>query len=141
MRTPAHVIDLLATCLDLAGAKYPQQHNGKAITPTAGQSLKPLLIAPDQSPPDALATRALFWEHEGHAAVREGKFKLVRKGRTGPWQLYDMKGDRTEMNDLAAAQPERVRELAAAWQAWAEKNQVLPAPAGGEGKGKAKGGR
>ena len=48
----------------------------------------------------------LFWEHEGNAAVRVGKWKLVRKF-PGPWELYDMEADRTEMNDLAAQHPDK----------------------------------
>ena len=48
---------------------------------------------------------ALFWEHEGNRALRIGDWKLVAKGSDGPWELYDMKRDRTEMNDLAAPNP------------------------------------
>ena len=59
-----------------------------------------------------------------------GDWKLVRLGRNGPWELYDLKADRTEQRDLAAAQPERVKELAAKWDAWAERAQVKPYPAG-----------
>jgi len=73
---------------------------------------------------------ALFWEHEGNAAVRVGDWKLVRLGRDGPWELYDLKSDRTEQRNRAAAQPKRVQELAAKWEAWAERAQVKPYPAG-----------
>lgn len=139
VKTPAHVVDLLATCADLAGADYPRERAGQAVTATAGLSLKPLLLRPYEPVPESLVNRPLYWEHEGHAAVRWGNEKLVRKGANGPWELYDMEGDRTELNDLAAKRPERVQELAAEWLAWAKTNQVLPAPAGGQGKGKSKG--
>jgi arylsulfatase A-like enzyme len=69
----------------------------------------------------------------GNAAVRAGDWKLVRLGQEGPWELYDLKADRTEQHDLAAAQSERVRELAAKWDAWAERAQVKPYPAGDPG--------
>jgi arylsulfatase len=73
---------------------------------------------------------AIYWEHEGNAAVRVGDMKLVRFAAKGAWELYDLKADRTELHDLAAAQPEKARELVAKWQAWAERAQVLPAPGG-----------
>ncbi|MGH9846764.1 MAG: hypothetical protein ACREEM_49325 [Blastocatellia bacterium] len=67
----------------------------------------------------------IFWEHEGNRAVREGKWKLVAK-ENQPWELYDLEADRTEMRDLAAKQPEKVKELSAQWDAWAARAQVLP---------------
>ena len=67
----------------------------------------------------------LFWEHEGNAAVRIGKWKLVRK-YPEPWELYDMEADRTEMHDLAAAEPDRVRDMAEQYHAWATRCGVIP---------------
>jgi arylsulfatase A-like enzyme len=67
----------------------------------------------------------LFWEHESNRAIRDGKWKLVAKEKQ-PWELYDMKADRTETNDLSARHPERVRKLAAQWDAWAARANVLP---------------
>jgi len=98
----------------------------------AGVSLKPLLVAPAESPP---ISRSLYWEHEGNAAVRHGDLKLVRRGRTGAWELYDLKSDRTELHDLSLLQPEKAQELAAEWEAWAERAQVKPYPSN-EGKAK-----
>ena len=72
---------------------------------------------------------AIYWEHEGNAAVRAGDLKLVRFSRNGPWELYDLKVDRTEQHNLVGERPEQVRELSAKWQAWAERAQVLPYPA------------
>ena len=71
--------------------------------------------------------------------------KLVRKGRAGPWELYDLKSDRTELHDLASAQPEKAKELASQWEAWAGRAHVKPYPGnydlngGGKKKGKGKG--
>ncbi|MFN7563950.1 MAG: sulfatase-like hydrolase/transferase, partial [Prosthecobacter sp.] len=129
--TPAHLIDIMATCVDVAGASYPTEVNGKPILPMEGKSLKNVFLG------DSLESRHLFWEHEGNAAVRHGDLKLVRTGRNGPWELYDLKADRTEQHDLATAQPEKVKELAAEWQRWAERAHVIPYP--GEGKAKKKG--
>ena len=47
----------------------------------------------------------------------------------GPWQLYDIEADRTEMQDLAAKQPKTVESLSKKWAAWASENHVTPMPA------------
>ena len=108
------------TCVDVAGATYPTQFNGKPILPMEGISLVPAF---DDKP---LPRDALYWEHEGNAAVRQGDWKLVRFGRAGKWELYDMKSDRTELHDLAADKPEMVRQLVAKWRAWAARVGAKP---------------
>jgi arylsulfatase len=77
---------------------------------------------------------ALYWEHEGNAAIRVGDEKLVRFGRNGAWELYEMKTDRTELRDLAAAHPDKMKDLAAKWEAWAVRAHVKPYPEGDGGK-------
>ena len=71
---------------------------------------------------------AIYWEHEGNRAIRMGQWKLVAKGPAGKWELYDMENDRTEMHDLASAEPERVKGMTAKWEAWAKRDHVLPWP-------------
>lgn len=115
-RTMGHFIDLMPTCLDAAGATYPE-----GAPPMEGVSLVKAMRGEKVA-----RTSPLFWEHEGNRAVREGKWKLVAKGVKGKWELYDMEADRTEMHDLAGREPARVKEMAAAWQAWAERAHVLP---------------
>ena len=61
-------------------------------------------------------------------AIREGDWKLVAKGPAAPWELYNLANDRTELHDLAAAEPERAKDLAAKWDAWAKRANVLPWP-------------
>lgn len=119
---PGHVIDIVPTCLDLAKATYPGEVAGKPITPLEGRSLVPAFA--DQP----IQREALFWEHEGNATIRVGDRKLVRGGRGGKWQLYDLAKDRTEQHDLAQQHPDEVAALAKQWQAWAERAQVLPYP-------------
>ncbi len=128
MRTqPAHLIDIMATCVAVSGATYPASFHDKPILPMEGRSLVPAFAG------QPIQRDALYWEHEGNAAVRVGDMKLVRFGGQGAWELYDMKSDRTELHDLASAQPGKAQELLAKWQAWAERAHVLPKP-GGRGK-------
>ena len=119
---PGHVIDIMTTCVAVSGANYPAEFNGKPIPPMEGQSLLPAFA----NKPTERDT--LYWEHEGNAAVRTGDWKLVRCGREGPWELYDLKTDRTELNNLALKNPERAKELAAKWGDWAVRANVLPYP-------------
>ena len=67
----------------------------------------------------------MFWEHEGNRAVRQGQWKLVSKD-LGAWELYDMVADRTELNDLAAKDPARLRRMRDLYDDWAGHNDVLP---------------
>src|SRR5205823_9089681 len=98
-----HVIDLLPTFLELAGAEYPKSFHNRELTPLAGKSLVPVLQG------GRLGERTLGWEHEGNRAVRVGDWKLVAPYR-GEWELYDLKSDRTELNNLAAKHPAQVTE-------------------------------
>ena len=119
-RQPGHLIDLMATCVDLAGATYPSEVSGRAIKPREGVSLRPALNG------EPLArTQPLFWEHESNRAVRQGDWKLVAK-EGEPWGLYNIANDRTESRDLAASEPMKVKELAAKWDAYAARANVLP---------------
>lgn len=119
---PGHIVDLMATCMDVAGAKYPLEFNGKPILPMEGKSLVPAFAN------QPINRDAIFWEHEGNAAVRAGDWKLVRVGHDGPWELYDMKADRSELHNLASQKPERAKELADKWEAWAVRTNVKPYP-------------
>lgn len=119
-RQPGHLIDIMAICVDVSGATYPAEVNGNKIKPMQGVSLVPALAGRDLN-----RKEPLFWEHESNRAVRDGKWKLVADADE-PWELYDMAKDRTEMHNLAAKHPEKVKELAAEWDAWAARSDVLP---------------
>jgi arylsulfatase A-like enzyme len=131
---PTHLIDIMATCVDLSGATYPNRFNDNPIKPAEGRSLRPAFGG------KAIKRDAIYWEHEGNRAIRVGQWKLVAKGKTGPWQLYDMATDRTETKNISKKMPGKVKELAATWQAWAKRADVLPVfPRGGKKKPKNKG--
>ena len=117
---PGHLIDIMATCVEASGASYPKEMKGEKIKPMQGVSLLPAFQGEDLK-----RAEPIFFEHESNRAVRDGKWKLVAKADQ-PWELYDMERDRTEMHDLAAKDPGKAKELAAKWDAWAARSDVLP---------------
>ena len=133
---PGHLIDIMATCVELSGASYPAEYNGKKIVPLPGMSLVPSFKNRE------LNRKAIFWEHEGNRAVRVGKWKLISKAdlknsfifdkvdelELKNWELYDMENDRTETENLAGQYPERVKTMAGEWFQWAKMAQVIPKP-------------
>lgn len=111
----AHCMDIMPTCLNLAGAAYPERVGGNNITPLEGRDLTPVLQGGTRA-----GHEALFWEHFGNRGVRQGNWKLVAENK-GPWELYDLVADRTEVNGLGETHPEKGAELLALWDTWAEK--------------------
>jgi arylsulfatase A-like enzyme len=120
-QVPAHLIDLMPTIVEAAGAPYPERIDTRQILPMAGVSLVGTLRGKH------MAERTLYFEHEGTRAVREARYKLTAL-RGEPWKLYDMVHDRTELVDLAARHPGLVEDLAKKWDLWAAENQVTPLP-------------
>jgi arylsulfatase len=126
VNSPAHLIDLMATCVDVSKASYPKELKDETIQPMEGVSLVPAFLGQDLP-----RTAPLAWEHHGNSALRDGKWKIVteyRDNQPTKWELYDMEADRTELHDLAATQPEKLKELADKWQAWADRVGVQPWP-------------
>ena len=115
-----HLVDIMATCCDAAGARYPKSHKGNDVLPCEGKSLVPVFQTGKRE-----GHEAVYWEHEGNRAVRQGKWKLVSR-HPGAWELYDMEADRTELNSLADKEPDRVSRMVAMYDAWAERCGVVP---------------
>ena len=107
--TPAHVIDFVPTVLDIMQIEKPQQWQGEPIPAAPGRSLVPSFVA------DVTIERdSLWWLHEGNRAIRVGDWKLVA-ARDQPWELYDLKSDRSESQNRANELPDKVKELASQW--------------------------
>jgi arylsulfatase len=117
---PGHLIDLMATCVDVSGAKYPETRNGEMIQSMEGVSLQPAFGGGSLH-----RKQPIFWEHEGNRAIRDGEWKLVAQ-ENKPWELYNMQSDRTEMHNLSAKDPQRVAKMAEQWDDYAKRAAVLP---------------
>jgi arylsulfatase len=115
-RQPGHVIDFMATCLDVADVDYPTQFKGRKPLPLEGKSLLPVFKGKQRS-----GHEVLCWSVPRHHAIRMGQWKAVRPRKGGPWQLFDLDADGTETVDLAKREPERVQALAAEFDKWRER--------------------
>jgi len=111
-----HIIDIMATCCEVAGVAYPKQYQGHDLQPMEGLSLAPAFSGSPGTPHELL-----YWEHFGNRAVRHGKWKLVEDAQNGRWELYDMEKDRTELHDLSKELPEQFEKLKCLYERWAER--------------------
>lgn len=123
---PSHLIDIMATCLDVADARYPEKVGDQKITPLEGKSLLPVFQG------ESIARKFIFFEHEGNRALRMGDWKLVAKGRAGQddvqWELFNIRTDRSELHDLAMEQSQRFEKMKSLWVSEANRVQAIPWP-------------
>jgi arylsulfatase len=126
-----HLIDIMPTCLDLAGVTYPDEFNGVKTIPPEGISLLPAFAD------GKLDREFLFWEHEGNRAIRMGNWKLVARLATPmkftsadakAWELYDLDADPSETVNLAGRFPDRVKMMADKWEEEAVRLRAKPWP-------------
>ena len=128
---PAHLIDIMATCIDIARIDYPKKFNGNTIQPYEGKSLLPAFNN------KTIKREFIFWEHEGNRAIRIGNWKLVSRTKKNKvvgaadedaWELYDMDNDPSETNNLTIQFPAKVKEMAAMWEKEAVRTKAKPWP-------------
>lgn len=117
---PIHIIDMMPTCLDIASADYPKLFNEQKVPKLEGASILPLVHRKKMKPRD------LFFEHQSSCAIISDSWKLVRNSGTTPWELINLSADPFEEHNLSDNYPQKVKELEAKWNAWAEKNNVFP---------------
>ncbi|WP_134088837.1 arylsulfatase [Olivibacter sp. XZL3] len=111
-RQAAHIVDILATLVDLAGAQYPETFQGNTIIPAVGTSLKPILRGKPLQ-----RKQPIFWEHEGNRAIVDGEWKLVAE-KSENWQLYNLTTDRTELHNLVKEHPQQAARLVNLYDKW-----------------------
>ncbi len=109
---PTHFIDIPPTIMELAGGSWPRIRNGITTPPTPGKSLLPAFASNG-----AVQHESLWWCHKGNRAIRMGDWKLTMRVGSKKWELYNVKVDRSEMNDLSAKYPDKTMMLAGRWQA------------------------
>ena len=115
----AQLTDVMATIVDIIGLKYPEKYNGNKILPLEGTSLVPIFDNHKNN------KGMLFFEHEGNAAIRDGKWKLV-KDYPNEWELYNMELDRTELHNVIQKFPERANRMMNTYEEWADRVGVIP---------------
>lgn len=118
-----HIMDFMATFIDVANTAYPKTYAGNHILPLEGISLAPIFKGKTRK-----GHLALFNEHEGSKYVRQGNLKLVWAQPDNKWHLYDMEWDGSELNDLSDQYPEKIKYLSGLWNDWAKQHNVLPKP-------------
>lgn len=120
--TPGHIIDLMATCIDVANAEYPERSpEGSEIHPLEGRSLVPTIKNRKTEIHDYI-----YGEHFGNKFIRHGKWKAVFDEKGTAWELYDISSGRTESEDLSSSYPGILEQLVEEWQHWAETHNVYP---------------
>ncbi len=150
---PAHLIDFMATVIDLAETEYPKSWPDVELEPLQGKSLVPIFNGETREPHEDL-----YFQYSTNRAIRQGKWKLVSHRRS-KWELYDIEADGTEMNDVAGENPELVEKLSKRWHEMAEVDHTTGGnaapvtdkkppllkkdgrPEGGDGVGKGKKGK
>lgn len=114
-----HIIDIAPTCIEAGGGVYPEEFQGHKVLPQEGKSLVPVFDSGVRKGHDQIG-----WEHVGNRALREGDWKLVAE-EDGPWELYDLSQDRTELDDLSSKDPKRAKKMMARWERWAKHTFVV----------------
>jgi len=124
------VLDLMPTVLEYAGVKHPGTHyNGQEIYPIEGRSLEPVLAKKSDRVYSEEDTIAFELFGNGNSALFQGDWKIVRLIQPwgdGEWKLYNIRQDPRELIDLSEQYPERLKEMIAAYEKYAQEKGVIP---------------
>jgi arylsulfatase A-like enzyme len=126
-----HAIDVAPTILEIVGVEPPARIAGVEQRPLDGTSFRYALDDAGAPPRhtvqyyEMFGCRALY--QDGWKAVTYHPMQSDEPGLdAATWELYDVRVDPTELDDLAAAEPQRLAAMIERWWAEAEANQVLP---------------
>ncbi|WP_439482587.1 arylsulfatase [Cyclobacterium plantarum] len=114
-RETGHVVDIMATCLELGNTAYPERYQGNQLKPMRGKSLVPVFKGERME-----QNRELYWEHFGHQAMRKGKWKIISKAPEFDWELFDLAEDPTELNEIGKQNPKILEKMVKDYTFWAE---------------------
>ncbi|MDD3444442.1 MAG: arylsulfatase [Zavarzinia sp.] len=122
-----HVIDLYPTVMEALKVDRPDSYRGRTLKPLEGAS-----IAATFGDPKAPTRTEQYFELGGQRAYMDGNWRLVTRHERGSdyaddtWELYDLSREVNEMTDLAAENPDKVKELLGKWNAAANRYNVFP---------------
>jgi arylsulfatase len=119
-RQPSHLIDFMATCIEISEASYPTKIGNRMIDPLQGKSLLPIFAGQERE-----AHNPLYFHFSKDRALRSGDWKIA-SAKMGRWELYNLSEDRTELTDLSAKHPKRVKKMVAQWREIAKTKDRLP---------------
>jgi arylsulfatase A-like enzyme len=120
------VADIMPTLLEIAGAVYPKDYKGHELPKLIGKSWMKVLSDEAESP--RTKQDYLAWELFGNRAVIQGSWKLRWEFKSfgkSDWELYNISSDPAERNDIAAQNPEKVKELLTLWDDYVKNNNVI----------------
>jgi arylsulfatase len=121
---PCHIIDIMATCLEITKAEYPKEYGGNQIIPYEGKSIIPALQTGKRK-----GHKIIGFEHFNEKAlISNDGWKIIQPGKKAKWELYNLNIDRTEMKNVAEEYPKKLTEMIAEYESWAKRTMVLPAP-------------
>lgn len=115
---PAHIIDIMPTCIALAQTAYPE------IIGCNG--LEGINLLPFTEGREYTAERTLYFEHQGSCAIIDGKWKLVKYNMRDKWYLYNLSEDPFETNDISDNFPDKIEVLERKWIEWGNTHKVFP---------------
>jgi len=120
------IADIMPTILDITGARYPEENNGRELPELIGKSWSGVLANEAESP--RTADDYIAWEIFGNRAIRQGDWKLrwevIPLGKSD-WELFNLATDPAEKHDLAAENPGKVKEMLLLWDKYAKENNVI----------------
>jgi len=119
-----HLIDIMATGLELAQAEYPEEYNGNSILPFEGKSIVPLLKTGKREGHEIIG-----FEHFNEKALMSNDgWKIIQPGKNAEWELYNLNADRTEMHNVATDYPDKLNKMITQYESWANRTMVIPSP-------------